>query len=245
MAMFFAMAWGFGLPLVALGTFTGLAKAAPRPGEWMNVVKHLLGLALLGVALYYVGKSGVLPDQVFRLVLVAFLLGAGVFVGAFDRLSLEDGWYPRARKTLGLLLVGAAVVFFAEPYLARVPAGPAMREEVDWVELEPGAEVQYVAEANMPVLVDYWTEDCAACKKMMRTTFVDAAVVAESERFVFAKVDMTDVDADSEVGRQFRATYEAAGYPVVGLYDSEGRLVEVLTGYVGPEEMVRVLKTVE
>jgi thiol:disulfide interchange protein DsbD len=244
-AMFFAMAWGFGLPLVVLGTFSGLAKAAPKPGEWMNVVKHVLGLALLGVAVYYVGKSGLLSDNAFRVLLAGFLLAAGVFVGAFDRLLFEDGWYRRARKAAGLLLVAAAVVVFAGPYLARMAAGPAARAQIEWMELEPGAEVEFVAEANSPVLVYYWTEDCDACKKMSRTTHRDPAVVAESDRFVFARVDMSDVEAESEVGRRFLEEYKAPGYPVTALYNTEGELDRVLIGYVGPERMLQELKTVE
>ncbi len=107
--IFFAMAWGLGTPLVVLGTFTGLAQSLPKSGEWLNTVKRAFGLALLGVALYYVGKSRLVPEHYFRLSEAAFLLVAGVFVGAFDLLTARSGWWQRTRKAVGLLLVARAV----------------------------------------------------------------------------------------------------------------------------------------
>ena len=71
--MFFALAWGMGVPLVVLGTFTGLLKSMPRSGAWMESVKRLLGYGLFGVALYFVGQSRILPQSWFYVAVAAFL----------------------------------------------------------------------------------------------------------------------------------------------------------------------------
>lgn len=57
-ALLFAFSMGMGMLLIAVGTFSGLAAALPRPGRWMVGVKKVLGLLMLGLAEYYLIKAG-------------------------------------------------------------------------------------------------------------------------------------------------------------------------------------------
>lgn len=57
-ALLFAFSMGMGVLLLAVGTFSGLVAALPRPGGWMVVVKKVLGLLMLGLAEYYLIKTG-------------------------------------------------------------------------------------------------------------------------------------------------------------------------------------------
>ena len=50
--MFFTLAVGLGLPYVVLGTFSGLLPRLPKSGAWMVWVKRVLGLLLIGVAIW-------------------------------------------------------------------------------------------------------------------------------------------------------------------------------------------------
>ncbi len=237
--IFFAMAWGMGTPLVALGTFTGLAKALPRSGEWMNVVKSVFGLALLAVALYFVGKSALLPDMWYRILVGAFLLGAGVFVGAFDLLSPRSGSWPRLRKTVGLLLVVGALAAFLGPLLPAAQP-PTERASIDWLPSEQAAVAAGEAEQK-PVMLDFWAEWCAPCKRMLQTTFVDADVVEESRRFACAKVDVSVLSAQER--DRIAEVYNVRGVPTVVLMDSEGA-ISTHAGYIGPERMLALLRGV-
>jgi thiol:disulfide interchange protein DsbD len=56
--LMFAFSMGMGILLIAAGTFSGLAAAVPKPGGWMNGVKKVLGLLMLGLAEYYLIKAG-------------------------------------------------------------------------------------------------------------------------------------------------------------------------------------------
>lgn len=51
-AALFILALGMGMPLLAIGTSAG--ALLPKAGRWMNRVKHLFGVILLGVALFIV-----------------------------------------------------------------------------------------------------------------------------------------------------------------------------------------------
>jgi thiol:disulfide interchange protein DsbD len=52
--LLFTFAMGMGVLLIVLGTFSSLVKALPRSGKWMERIKILLGLVMLGVSFYYI-----------------------------------------------------------------------------------------------------------------------------------------------------------------------------------------------
>ena len=56
--LLFAFSMGMGILLIAIGTFSGMAAALPKPGRWMVGVKRVLGLLMLGLAVYYLIKAG-------------------------------------------------------------------------------------------------------------------------------------------------------------------------------------------
>ncbi|HXV21714.1 MAG TPA: cytochrome c biogenesis protein CcdA [Desulfuromonadales bacterium] len=56
--LLFAFSMGMGVLLIVIGTFSGMAAALPRPGRWMVGVKKILGLLMLGLAIYYLVKAG-------------------------------------------------------------------------------------------------------------------------------------------------------------------------------------------
>jgi thiol:disulfide interchange protein DsbD len=57
-ALVFTFTMGMGVLLIVFGTFSGIAAALPRPGQWMNIVKKTLGLVILILAQYYLVKAG-------------------------------------------------------------------------------------------------------------------------------------------------------------------------------------------
>jgi thiol:disulfide interchange protein DsbD len=57
-ALVFTFTMGMGILLIVFGTFSGIAAALPRPGQWMNRVKKTLGFVILILAQYYLIKAG-------------------------------------------------------------------------------------------------------------------------------------------------------------------------------------------
>ena len=96
----------------------GVRNRHREPGHARGgVPRGALGIALLAVAVYFVGKSRVLPELWFQMLTGTFLLGAAVFAGAFDTLGPESDRRARLRKTAGLLLLVGALVAFFQPIL--------------------------------------------------------------------------------------------------------------------------------
>ena len=98
---------GMGMLFLVIGTFSGSLSALPRAGLWMDRVKEVFGILLIGMALYFLRP---LVDRTFfaALVGVTLLILAGMG-GVF--VAHGTGWIDRARRTLLLLFLAAGIAF--------------------------------------------------------------------------------------------------------------------------------------
>ena len=111
-AVLFALSLGMGAPLLAFGASAG--KLLPQAGAWMEHVKNLFGLLLLGVAVWMLER--IVPPPVALALWAGVLFLAAIFLGGLEPLRPESGPARRIAKGLGLmallygavLLVGAA-----------------------------------------------------------------------------------------------------------------------------------------
>ena len=59
LAIFLALSLGLAIPYLAIAAAPGLVRFLPRPGRWMRWLKALLGVTLLGTAIWLVSIIGV------------------------------------------------------------------------------------------------------------------------------------------------------------------------------------------
>ena len=97
----FAMAWGMGVPLLAMGASAG--KLMPRTGAWMEGVKKFFGVLLFATAWWMV--MPLLPSWVQILGWAVLAMLAAMLLRTFDSLPPNAGFAGVLRKTLGMLLV--------------------------------------------------------------------------------------------------------------------------------------------
>ena len=74
----FALSMGMGVPLLLIGT--SLGKLLPRAGGWMETVKQVFGVLLLGVALWF--ARTLLPESVVMLLWGLLAIGLALLLGA-------------------------------------------------------------------------------------------------------------------------------------------------------------------
>jgi thiol:disulfide interchange protein DsbD len=60
MTLLFVFALGMGTLLILVGTFAGVIAALPKSGPWMQKVKVVFGMILIGAAEYFLYTAGVL-----------------------------------------------------------------------------------------------------------------------------------------------------------------------------------------
>ena len=242
--MLFFVAWGMGVPLIVLGTFTGLLKSLPKAGGWMVTVKHALGALLIGVAVYLVGQSGLLSDFWYNMVLAAFLVTVSVFVGAFDALDSESDWSERACKALGLVILAAGVAVFVGPFMPEPQAGMARPQaSINWITSEEEG-LQMASQQGKPVMIDFRADWCTSCKQIEQETFTDLRVAEKATSFVCIKIDTTDMAQEKK--EALWKKYGIVGYPHIEFLDSSGNQLDSYTinKFVPPEELLPVMEKV-
>lgn len=95
--IFFAMGIGMSLPWLLIVAWPGLAQRLPRPGRWMNHLRVVLGLMMLGSALWLVSLLTIHIGRTPVLTLLVILAIALLVATAWRyrwRTALRAGAWP-------------------------------------------------------------------------------------------------------------------------------------------------------
>ncbi|MBM6606858.1 thioredoxin family protein [Enterobacteriaceae bacterium RIT814] len=150
--IFLAMGIGMSLPWLAIAAWPGLARRLPRPGRWMNTLRVVLGLMMLGSAVWlisllwlHIGKAtwGVLA-------LVLVLLLAGV-------------WRRYQRRGVLAATALALLMALSGYWLTSQTTGAVVEDRIAWQPLSEQAITDALA-ANKRVFVDVTADWCVTCK---------------------------------------------------------------------------------
>ena len=229
----FALALGMGVPLLVVGLSAG--TLLPKAGAWMQTIKSLFGVMLLGLAIWII--SPVIPSTVHMLLWAALLIVSAMYLHAIDPLPHNASGLHRLWKGVGViaLLIGVALLAGAlsggrdilQP-LAGVRAGAAALE----MEGQPKFErIRSLAELNRrvaqaggrPVMLDFYADWCVSCKEMERFTFSDSQVRSRMGRMLLLQADVTaNADQDQELLKRFGLF----GPPGILFFGSDGQEVE-------------------
>lgn len=246
----FAMGLGFGVPLLIIGTSAG--KFLPRVGIWMDRVKAVFGVVMLGVAIWFLER--ILPGPVTLMLWAALIMVSAIFMGALDRLEAAARW-TRVWKGLGLvmlvygvvLIVGAATggsdVFRPlSPHLFQGVAGVAPENSAPEFRiikspLDLQRELQQASLQGKPAMLDFYAEWCVDCNEMEARTFPDPGVKQALKDMVLLKADVT---ANDEVDRALLRQFELFGPPAILFFDPDARERRAyrLVGFVGAEDFI-------
>jgi len=243
----FALSLGMGAPLLAFGASAG--KLLPKAGAWMETIKNLFGLLLLGVAIWMLER--IVPPAAVLALWAGLLFLAGVFLGALDPLAAGAGPGRRIAKGLGLmgllygavLLVGAAAGGSSvwQPLAGIRGAGPAASASAAAAEFrmvksvaDLERELRTAGAAGRTVMLDFYADWCVDCKRMERYTFPDAGVRAALDGKVLLKADVTANDA---ADRELMNRFDIYGPPAILFFDTRGDELRAyrLFGYLPAE----------
>ncbi len=229
----FALSMGMGAPLIAIGTSAG--KLLPRAGRWMDTVKAVFGVAMLGVAIFMLER--IIPADIAMFLWGMLLVVSAIYMGALRHLEIEAGGWQKLWKGLGmvLLIYGALLLIGAaaggkdtlQPLRGLVASGGAAAghtEELRFKRIKSLADLQrevaQASAAGRPVMLDFYADWCISCKEMEKYTFADPKVIAALDGVLLLQADVTANDATDQALLQ--GHFGLPGPPAIIFYGSNG-----------------------
>lgn len=249
----FAMSMGMGAPLIAIGTSAG--KLLPRAGAWMDAVKAVFGVVMLGVAIYLLER--VISPVTAMLLWGALLIASSVYMGALSQLPEGATGWRKLWKGLGLVLL-----IYGALYLVGVAAngkntlqplrGLSVGGGVGAVEEHPAfkriktiddlnGELAAARAQGRPVMLDFYADWCVYCIQMERDTFPDPQVSEAMSQLVLLQADVTDND-DADKALQKHIGIPAPPAMIFWGPDGEERKHLRLLGFMGPDDFAPHLR---
>ncbi|HEX8618350.1 MAG TPA: cytochrome c biogenesis protein CcdA [Thermoanaerobaculia bacterium] len=220
--MFAALAFGLGFPYLVM------LNALPRPGEWMVTVKKGMAFVLIAMAFYFLRP--LVGETVYQ-----YGVAAALLVGALFLFVARAKGARMLRLGVAMLLLVSGVAF-AIP--RKDPGG------VKWARYD-AASLAAAQKAGRPVVIDFYADWCLPCKELDQKTFNDPRVMAELDRFVRVKADLTS--AEDATTKALTKQYAIVGVPTIVFLDANGTESKSarLTGFEPPEAFLERARQVK
>jgi thiol:disulfide interchange protein DsbD len=248
----FALSMGMGAPLIAIGASAG--KLLPRAGSWMDAVKAVFGVALLGVAIVMLER--IIPEDIAMFLWGVLLIVSAIYMGALRHLEIEAGGWQKFWKGLGvvfliygaLMLVGAAAggKDTLQPLrgLAIGGGSPHSGQALAFKRIKTLDDLQReVANANgKTLMLDFYADWCISCKEMEKYTFADTRVIEALKDTVLLQADVTANDDQDQALLQ--GHFGLPGPPAIIFYGADGaeRRNHRVVGFKPAEEFAAHIK---
>ncbi len=244
----FALGLGMGTPLFIVGA--GGASLLPKAGAWMNGIKAVFGVLMLGVAIWMIER--LIPEPVTLLLWGALLVGSAIYLGALDFNQRRGS--QAFRQVIGVLLLIYGVTLFVGGIQGNTnplkPLGSAPASQISashsaittvTSSQELNAALLTASSAKKPVIVDFYADWCISCKVFEREVLTQSSVQKALENYSFLRFDLTDNSADQ---RDILRKYGLFGPPAFLFFSKTGQELEFLTkqGEIGAETFISLLE---
>ena len=221
----FAMSIGMGVPLLLLGTSAG--KFLPKAGAWMDNVKAVFGVMLIGIAIWMAER--ILPVEVTLASWALLFIMSAVYLGAFDSTAEKSGWFKLFRGLgLALGLYGVMILIgllggskqLLQPLKIYQGGGTqqAQSEKLDFKIIKSIADLDAELAKGQPIMLDFYADWCVSCKEMEAFTFSDVKVHKALEGISLLKADVTQNDA---LDKALMKKYGIVGPPAILFFNAQ------------------------
>jgi len=244
LAVFASLGIGLAFPYLAIALVPALARAMPKPGAWMGVLRQALAFPLLGTCVWLLWVASLQrgADVVaWAAAGMVFLGMASWAFGAAQAGTMRDGSRGSLLAWRGVSVVAFLLAGGAFAGVLAVPGGAAVApaRAGSGVEAFSEGRVASLRAAGRPVFVDMTAGWCITCMVNERVA-LDAASVKEAfaaRHVAYVKGDWTN--RDPAISAYLRA-HGRDGVPLYVYYPAHGE-GEVLPQILSPGMVLGVL----
>jgi thiol:disulfide interchange protein len=228
LAIFAGLGLGLALPFLLLGFVPALRRRLPKPGAWMNRLRHILSVPMFMTALglaWILGRQAGVDGMTIGLA-IALLFGLALWwVGGRQGAGRRFAWAPAIPALM--LAVAAVAIVPRQPASAVVSDGAVPFSESRLAELTA---------QKKPVFLYFTADWCLTCKVNEK-----AAIERAEVRRAFADHGVTVMvgdwtNGDPAIGR-FLEAQGRSGVPLYLFYHADGR-VETLPQLLTPSSLI-------
>ncbi len=230
LAVFGTIGVGMALPYLAASVIPAVARALPRPGNWMVTFQQLMAFPMFATVVWLVWvlgqQSGI--DGAGALLLLLLLLALCVWAFTLK------GRPQLILASISVLLLALALWSLGPNVVKLQNRPPAAQLTGDWQAWEPGRVEQLTAQGQS-VFVDFTAAWCVTCQYNKITTLSNASVLADfaDKKVALLRADWTNRDPEvtaalSQLGR--------SSVPVYAIY-KPGRAPVVLSEILSVDEV--------
>lgn len=229
---------GLALPYFAIAIQPRVAYILPKPGRWMNGVKVVLGLALIGTAIWLLGILSVQIGMGGAIAVGLGLILGCVFIWARKRTS---NLRPRFAFT-SLAVLGFLVALFA-PGFSQPPSSPRASSDsgtLVWQAFAPETIDRLVADGKT-VVIDVTAEWCVTCQvnKKLVLEKPDVRNALMQDDVVLMQADWTRPDQKIA---DYLASYGRFGIPFNAVFGPGAPDGILLSELLGVDEVLGALE---
>ena len=198
--IFACLGLGMALPYLAASWVPAVARWLPRPGAWMNTLRHAMAFPMLATVVWLVWVLGQQSGVDGAAALLALLLGVSLLIWS---LTLAG----RARRTMVLLAIALLLALLStlgpwvlkpldEPDLNNATSSTSSTlSDMRWQPWSP-ARLELLRAQGRPVFVDFTAAWCVTCQYNKKTTLANPALLADmaTQNVALLRADWTRRD---------------------------------------------------
>jgi thiol:disulfide interchange protein DsbD len=241
-----ALGIGMGIPLILVGISAG--KFLPKSGPWMESIKKLFGILLLGIAIHMLSRiiSGPLALFLWAILLIC----TAMFMGVFSEVKNN---FQKLIKGLGFVLLIYGVILIIGSVLGNTdPLRPwegskivASRQSsfVTLKNMQQLDEQLAAAKRNhKPVMLDFYADWCSSCIRLDHEVLSQLGIQSVLSDYVLLRADLTKND---DFDQALLKRFNVIAPPTILFFSPEGQELKMdrIVGEVSKEEFLKHLQS--
>jgi len=228
----FSLSLGMGAPLLLIGASAG--TLLPRVGSWMNAVRNLFGVLMIGVAVWLI--TPIIPVSLQLALWAALLIVPAIFMHALDPLPVDAKPALRFWKGIAIMLLVTGLTMLVgalsnaksplQPLsglLAKnTPSQEQQHSSLNFKRVKNLAELdtELKAAQGKLVMLDFYADWCVSCKELDQFTFSDKRVQTALKDTLLLQVDVT---ANSNDDKALLQRFNLFGPPGVLFFNEKAQ----------------------